>query len=58
MLKYNNLINRLYTYPITEKVKNLEENLIKNTLQNNGYDKNLVNPPPHTPEKTKTEHIG
>jgi hypothetical protein len=41
----NYLLNRLHTYPVTENAENLEENIIKNTVQNNGYDRNLVKKP-------------
>ncbi|PNF32639.1 hypothetical protein B7P43_G15497 [Cryptotermes secundus] len=35
-------MNRLYTYPITEKRKQTEKNTIKNILHNNGYDTNII----------------
>jgi hypothetical protein len=37
----NYLLNQLHTYPITEEAKVIEENIIKNILQNNGYDRGL-----------------
>jgi hypothetical protein len=42
----NYLLNRLHTYPITEKAKDIEENTIKKILQNNGYDTGLVKKKP------------
>jgi hypothetical protein len=53
----NYLVNRLYTYPITEKAKDAETNTIKNILCNNNYDINLLSKlPPPPPEKAKTIH--
>jgi hypothetical protein len=51
----NYLVNQLYTYPITEKPKDAEDNTIQNILCNNKYDTNLISKlTPHpTPEKLK-----
>jgi hypothetical protein len=38
----NYLLNRLHTYPVTEKAKNAKKNIIKNILPNNEYDTNLI----------------
>jgi hypothetical protein len=38
----NYLVNRLYTYPITERAKEAEMNTIQNVLCNNDDDINLI----------------
>jgi hypothetical protein len=38
----NYLLNRLHTYPVTEKPKDVEKNTIKTILHNNKYDINLI----------------
>jgi hypothetical protein len=47
----NYLLNRLHTYPITEKAKYIEKNTNKNILHNNEYDRKLINPPPPKRQK-------
>jgi hypothetical protein len=42
----NYLLNRLHTYPITEKAKDAEKNSTKNILHNNECDTNLIRKPP------------
>jgi hypothetical protein len=49
----NYLVNRLYTYPITEKAKVAEMNTIQNVLRNNDYDINLISNPPQKKTKLK-----
>jgi hypothetical protein len=39
------LLKRLNTYPITKKVKQIEINTIRNTLQNKEYSKSLLEKP-------------
>ncbi|PNF31380.1 hypothetical protein B7P43_G10054 [Cryptotermes secundus] len=50
----NYLINRLNTYPITEKGKQIEKNIIKSILQNNGYDTNIIKRLNQTTRKQKS----
>jgi hypothetical protein len=53
----NCLLNRLHTYPITEKAKDAEKNTMKNILHSNEYDKNLISKPlPLAKTKTKYTH--
>jgi hypothetical protein len=51
----NYLMNRLNTYPISEEAKKKELNTIKNTLENNKYDKNKSKPQPK-PKKQNTNN--
>jgi hypothetical protein len=50
------LVNRLNTYPITDKSKQREKSTISNILQNNEYNINLIMQPlPQSENKTYTE---
>jgi hypothetical protein len=50
----NYLLNRLHTYPITEKAKGTIRNTIKNILHNNEYNTDLIRKPP--PEQKQNTH--
>jgi hypothetical protein len=48
-IKY--LLNRLHAYPITKKSKQTEKKTIKNILQKNEYNRNLLDIPLSQPQK-------
>jgi hypothetical protein len=56
MFGINCLLNRLHTYPITERAKDAKMNTIKNILCNNKYDTNLIKKLPTQKKRKQNTH--